>query len=456
MQGGLPYVDLADLKGPLVFLFHGIAALLTPGSFLGACLLHAPLVGLGLLYAYKSARLFLNVSQSSAALGGYVAFLLYFAVNPAEQVWVMQHVTLFFVLRWASGIQSSFKCSELFLFGAFVAAALLLKFNLVAFWGPVCVLALCVCRWQGLLWQGLGFVVVMVPFLVYFYMHGALHAMWDEYVGMALKYGRVEWPESALCQRHWLLFQGMTWYHLHRILPEELLAVMGAVPALAWPLLWLNRRSHLKTSLLFVLAAAFVILGYASYSGKFDFIHYAYVFYPFCFLSLVLLISRLNPGKRVAVIFGALVAGGTLCVSLALPVYVKFGRSYNGNAEMKETALRLVQWLESVPDSDFFLLDADKSLHLYRLSGKMPAIRHFVPPVIPNGHQMFRAEQMAYIQKMRPKYLLGSEWCKKQEAQVITQSGVSYRMTSHREWGLPAYPAHARQPELILYTRVDE
>ena len=46
MQGGLPYVDLADLKGPLVFLFHGIAALLTPGSFLGACLLHAPLVGL--------------------------------------------------------------------------------------------------------------------------------------------------------------------------------------------------------------------------------------------------------------------------------------------------------------------------------------------------------------------------------------------------------------------------
>ena len=54
MQGRLPYVEFADLKGPLVFLLHGLGSLLTPGSFLGAacwkrhwwglacCLLTAP------------------------------------------------------------------------------------------------------------------------------------------------------------------------------------------------------------------------------------------------------------------------------------------------------------------------------------------------------------------------------------------------------------------------------
>ena len=455
MNGILPYVGLTDLKGPLVFLFHGLGSLVTPGSFLGICLLHAPLVGLGLLFAYKSARLFLPAGSSGAVLGFYLVFLMYFAVNPAEQVWVMQHISLYFLLCWASGKSRCFSDCQLLLLGAFVAVALLLKFNLVAFWGPVCLLALCVARWRAFLYQGIGFVVVLLPCLGYFWWHGALQAMWDEYVGIALSYGRVPFAESAIHERHFLLFRGATPYHFYKAVPEEVLAILGAVPCLAWPLLWLRRITSLRMSALCCLAAAFILQVYASYSGKYDFLHYAFVFFPFCFLSLVLLACVLRKWQKLFAGFGYVAGCGILAITLLLPVYVKYGRTYNGNAQMKETALLLCQRLEGVPASDLLILDTSKSLHINRLTGRLPHLHHFVPPLIKGGFAQHRAEQLEYIQEVRPTYLLGSEWDKEREAELIEHSGVKYRAISHRELGFPAYPAHARQPELILYQRID-
>lgn len=455
MNGILPYVGPTDLKGPLVFLFHGLGSLVTPGSFLGICLLHAPLVGLGLLFAYKSARLFLPAGSSGAVLGFYLVFLMYFAVNPAEQVWVMQHISLYFLLSWASGESRSFTAFQLFLLGAFVAASLLLKFNLVVFWGPVCLLALCVARWRAFLYQGIGFVGVMLPCLVYFWWHGALQAMWEEYVGVALSYGRVPFTESAIHERHFLLFRGATPYHLYKVVSDEVMAVLGAIPCLAWPLLWMRRFASLRQPALWCLVAAFALQVYASYSGKYDFLHYAFVFYPFCFLSLVLLACVLRKWQKLFVGFGYVAGCGILAITLLLPVYVKYGRTYNGNAQMKETAVLLCQRLEGVPTFDLLVLDACKSLHIIRLTGRLPHVQHFVPPLIKDGLALHRSEQMEYIRKFRPAYLLGSEWDKEQEMTLIERSGVKYRAITHRELGFPAYPAHARQPEHILYQRID-
>lgn len=456
MNGILPYAGPTDLKGPLVFLLHGWGSLLTPGSFLGICLLHAPLVGLGSLFSYKSARLFLPATSSGAVLGCYLVFLMYFSVNPAEQVWVMQHVSLYFLLRWACDANREFTAVQLFLQGAFVAATLLLKFNLVAFWGPVCLLALCVARWRAILYMGMGFVVVMLPCLVYFWWHGVLQTMWAEYVGIALLYGRVPFAESAIHERKFLLFRGVMPCHLYKVVSDEAMAVLGAIPCLAWPLLWMRRISSLRQSALWCLAAAFILQVYASYSGKYDFLHYAFVFYPFCFLSLVLLACALRKWQKLCVVAGCVTGCGILSITLLLPVYVKYGRTYNGNAQMKESAVLLCQRLEGVPPSDLLVLDAFQTLHIKRLTGRLPHVRHFVPPLIKDGMAMHRAEQMECIQKMRPLYLIGSEWNKEQEAELIDRSGVKYRAITHRDLGFPAYPAHARQPELILYLRVDQ
>ena len=456
MRGLLPYVDLSDLKGPLVFLLHGVCSLLTPGSFLGICIVNALIAGVGLLFAYKTARLFLPAAGSVGVLGVYLYFLLYFSANPAEQVWALQHVTLYMVMRWAAGRTQTFTSGEQFFLGASVAAVLLLKFNLVAFWAPVCILALVLCGWRTLLWQVGGFLVVMLPFVGYFWWHNALQALWNEYVGVALAYGRPGWMESALYTKNFALFRGMMPYHLYSRVPDWILAIPGCVPCLLWPFMWWKNQGGIRLESLVVLLASFLLLAYASYSGKYDFLHYAFVFYPFCLLSLVYVGMVLQRWQRLFMLAGCGVAMVILLIALALPLYVRYGRSYNGNAQMREMAMKLTEWCQSVPGDEVFVLDAEKGLHLYRLSGRLPSICHFVPPIVNGGSALHQEEQVEYIRTHKPMYLIGSEWGKKDDADVIARSGVPYSVTTHQQLGYPPYPAHAKQPEIILYTRLDK
>lgn len=453
MRGALPYVNYVDLKGPLVFLFHGLGSILSPGSFLGICLLHAPLVGLGLLFAYKSARLFLPTSMALAAVGIYSYFLLYFGCNPAEHVWILQHVTLYFLLRWGMSTSGAFSRKALIIMGASVAVVLLMKFNLVAFWVPVCLLALTISFRRALLWLSVGFALIFLPVICYFWWQGALLPMWQEYVELAISYGRVSWAESALCQKHVQLFSWFTPSHLHKRVNLYLLTAAGCIPCLAWPFLW--RFYRLKKSALLVLIAAFVLQVYAGYSGPYDFSHYAVVFYPFCFLSVLWGVSLLRRCPRLVYTAGLGIAVLILGTAVSLPLYVKYGRSYNGNAQMRDTAAWLVEKISSSDKEELHVLEPEHFLHIYRLSGTLPGIRHFVRPMVPGGGTLFYAEQVEYIQRNRPKYLLGATWSQERSDSLVSSTHVPYRRVSHSELGLPPYPQHAMRPEVVLYVRED-
>ncbi len=453
MRGVLPYVNYADLKGPLVFLFHGLGSILTPGSFLGMCLLHASLVGLGLLFAYMSARLFFAPSMAFAAVGLYSYFLLYFGGNPAEHVWMLQHVTLYFLLRWGMSASGSFSRKALVIMGASVAAVLLMKFNLAAFWVPVCLLALFVSFRRALLCLSAGFASIFLPVICYFWWQGALLPMWQEYVELAIAYGSAPWAESALCQKHVQLFSWFTPAHLHERVNLYLLAAAGSIPCLAWPFLW--RICRMRKIALLVLVAAFVLQVYAGYSGPHDFSHYAVVFYPFCFLSVLWGISLLCRWPRLVYAAGLGTAICILGAAVSLPLYVKYGRAYNGNAQMRDTTAWLVKNISSSDKEVLHVLEPEHFLHVYRLSGTLPGIRHFVRPMVSGGKALFYAEQVEYIRRNRPKYLLGATWSQEWSDSLVYSTLVPYRSVSHRELGLPPYPEHAMRPEVVLYVRED-
>ena len=454
MRGLLPYVDLTDLKGPLVFLLHGLGSLMTPGSFLGICILNALVVGVGLLYAYMTARLFLSRALSISAVGLYTYFLLYFSVNPAEQVWVLQHVCLYFLIRWGISGQTVFAWRELIVIGASVAIVLLMKFNLVAFWGPVCLLVLCVSRRRALLWLAVGFLLVMLPVVLYFWWQGALLTMWREYVELAVTYGSTPWSNSALYRKHFQLFSWFTPTHLHDRMNIMVLSLLGCVPCLLWPCLW--RAFPIKKTALWVLIAAFLLQVYAGYSGQYDFSHYAVVFYPFCFLSVLYGVCVLKRHPWLVHAAGICSACVILFTAVSLPLYVKYWRSYNGNAQMRATISWIVDNLSKGNGDELHILEPDHFLHIYRLAGTLPGVRHFVPPMVPGGSAMYSAEQVEYIQTKRPKYLLGATWSQEKSDSLVRASRVPYKVVSHRELGLPAYPPHARRPEVVLYIREDK
>ena len=452
MQGRIPYVELTDLKGPLVFLLHGAGSLLTPGSFLGACLLEAPLVGLGLLFAYRTARLFVSQGAALGVLGLYSVSILYFSLHPAEITWVLQQMALFWLVRWAveeeepsAGVQ--------FMLGFSVAVVLLTKYNQAVFWLPFClwgVFAVGRDWWRAGFVQLLGSACLLGPVLWYFHAYDALLPLWREYVEIAWRYGSSSLSESMLGTHGWLLASELVPLHLHQALPEWLAACLGwlaLLPCLLVPVFWRDRRAGL---VYIVLLASLMLSVYAAYCGTRRYIHYAFVFSVYLLPGLLLLAAW---KERLVKWGGAAVLVSVLAFAAGLPLAVQYLKPHNGNAEMKTVTQGLVRKLSQGDKTDVVILDVEGALHLHRLTGTVPMQPHFIPTMVSGGYAQHREELSEAIRKRSPRYVVGSASNEEADKKLLRSTTERYRELRHPELELPAFGAHARRPEYILYER---
>lgn len=449
MEGLIPYQDLADLKGPLVFLLHGVGAWLTPGRFLGACLLESLLLGVGVLFAYRSARLYFSLPVSCGILGLYSVSMLYFSLHPAELVWVLQQVTLYYLLRYGTVGRAPGWRAQLVL-GASAAVVLLVKFNLAAFWLPFCLWGVIAAGrrwWRALLVQTLGVTLPLGLVGGCFYQMGALEDMWREYIGVALQYGGCVWGESALATRGWLLASELLPLHLHTAMPEPLAASLGwlcLLPCVFLPVLIGRPACRL---LLPVLLASFVLALVANYGGAHCYIHYAFGFSVYLLLGIMVL-ARL--AKQVIPWVGACVALAAVLFAVGLPVASRLLKPDSGNAEMSQTSHELGTMLAS--GEDLLVLDVRAALHLHRLSGTLPHCPHFIPSMVRGGMAQHREELASCIRKRSPRYILSTTASADMDAALLSDE---YRRCDHATLGLPAFPETGKYPEFVLYIRKD-
>ena len=68
MNGLVPYRDLFEQKGPLLYFFHGVASLISQRSFMGVYILEVLSFSVFLYFAQKSLSLFVPVQYSLFAL----------------------------------------------------------------------------------------------------------------------------------------------------------------------------------------------------------------------------------------------------------------------------------------------------------------------------------------------------------------------------------------------------
>lgn len=448
--GRIPYLELTDLKGPLVFLLHGAGASLTPGSFLGACLLEALLLGVGVLFAYRTVRLFYSVPVSAGVLGVYSVSMLYFSLHPAELVWALQHIALYYLLRYGRARRNPGLAVQGVL-GLSVGLVLLVKFNLAAFWLPFCIWGMVAAGrswWRALLGQVLGAVLPVGVAVIYFYQSGALGAMWREYVGVALQYGAGDRAESMLAVRGWRLAAELVPLHLHQAMPELLAALLGWLCLI--PCLYLSSLPGMRErrGIQLVIWASFVLLLMANYGGSRCYIHYAFGFSVYLLLGLMAVARLVKPAIPW---LGACTAFGGIAFAAGLPVAVRYLKPDNGNAEMNLVSQILAARIS--PEKELLVLDAETALHLYRLSGAQPLCPHFIPSMVPGGWAQHRRELASCIRDLRPRYVLSTSGLAGDDAALLLRK---YRRYGHTALGLPAFPADGKYTEFVLYVRVDE
>lgn len=192
LKGMLPYRDLFDHKGPLLYALHALTALISFDSFLGVYLLEVVCCFFTLLYAFKLLRLFcpddilLLIPLLGAAVCTSTAFWL---GDSAEELCMPLLVYAGYVGAKALRENTLPSRREFFLLGLTSACVLWIKFTMLGYYlgwivAPAC-LALSQKRFGELMKKLgvliLGIIAATLPFLLYFGWNHAIRDWFEVY-----------------------------------------------------------------------------------------------------------------------------------------------------------------------------------------------------------------------------------------------------------------------------------
>ena len=192
------YVDIFDHKGPVLFFLHEWAAVLSRSSFIGIYFVEIVCCYVYLLYSWKTIRT-INLPLKGKERGGMVFVCLlgiltyssdFFSYGDSVEEFALPlfAYSLYLMLRFVEMRETPSRLESIAM-GIGVALLFWMKFNLLFFYvgGFLALLYIALKHnqmkelWVVILWATVGFVVVTVPVLMYFIVHGTLDALWVAY-----------------------------------------------------------------------------------------------------------------------------------------------------------------------------------------------------------------------------------------------------------------------------------
>ena len=370
-EGKLPYRDLFDHKGPLLYLIQRIGIGLTPDSYTGVWMLELLTMAASARYILKLAGL---VTENRAE-----AYLTVLAVLGAcgWMVWQGGNFTEEFALPWiacAASICCSFfengtyRPRDILLLGAGFAAVLLLRANMIAVWACyipiILVLLLKEKRFSDLgrctlLFLG-GAILMTLPFVIWAAEAGFLRELWEDYILFNFRYTgsvAVGMRERVILI---LLFVKVLW---------------PAAAALLISLILMPRRKLLWYNLLFYTVSVVS----ASMSGRLYF-HYAIVMLPAVVLPFACcfdLASRLFRNRNGSGTVNPAVLLATCALLVAGAVSYRLVFSYSAEDD------HLTAYLKENTDAEDDVLIIGNSSWYYLMADRKTENRFFyqLPPV---------------------------------------------------------------------------
>ena len=280
-EGKIPYLELFDHKGPLLFFVEYIGCLLTPESYTGVWLLEI-LTICGTLYI--SCRTLRLLSDNRTSIFISVIFTYFLC---GWKVWQGGNFSEEYALPWISAAlyvflhffkTHTYKSWHIIILGLSFTAVFLLRANMVAIWIawiPVVLLELVLNKryteiWHTILLFCAGVAILLIPTVLFALKTNSLSSMWRYYILFNFSYtGHVQTGSSPWMQR---LFSMIL-----QLWPGFLAVAVGLLQRANRKLHWLN--------FLFLIISIITV----QMSGR-SFVHYQIqllpcFILPFCSLS---------------------------------------------------------------------------------------------------------------------------------------------------------------------------
>ena len=195
IHGLVPYRDLYDHKGPLLYFLYALAACISEKSFTGAWILECIAASIYAVFSWKTVKLFTDTPKFSIMLMPFFLGLTYtfgmfnFGGNAEELCFPLLTVCFFFALRSIVINNDLPTNTDAFISGLIASALFWIKYTLLGFMAGF-ILFIVIKGIAGkkysilwsLIWRFLsGFVILSLPIFIYFLANNSLEHLWKEY-----------------------------------------------------------------------------------------------------------------------------------------------------------------------------------------------------------------------------------------------------------------------------------
>lgn len=195
INGLIPYKDLYEQKGPVLYFVYALAALFSDSSFTGVWIIECVMASVFAVFSWKTAKLFTEPRRFTLFIMPVLLALTYstglfnFGGNAEELCFPLLTVLLYTGLRsivCSNGLPGN---KEAIMCGAITAVLFWIKYTFIGFSAGFClyVILFSVKRknfaglWS-LVWRFLsGFIIPAIPVLIYFAANGSLGYLWEAY-----------------------------------------------------------------------------------------------------------------------------------------------------------------------------------------------------------------------------------------------------------------------------------
>lgn len=185
INGKVIYRDLFEQKGPLLYLFHALAALISNTSFIGIYIIESISFSIFLYYSYKVLKLFFNNKYSLLTLP-FEAFLTLYSYNfshgdSAEEFCLpLLMISIYHLVNYIKNKKMDNKI--VFINGIIAGTVLTIKYTMLGFWFAWMMMVflsnLCSKQYKKaflycFIFLG-GMVIPIIPWFIYFILNNGL------------------------------------------------------------------------------------------------------------------------------------------------------------------------------------------------------------------------------------------------------------------------------------------
>ena len=402
-QGIVPYKDLFDHKGPLLYFFNGLGSLISYKTFYGVFLIQGLSLAITLYYAYKTAEFHLKKSSAIWVVLILPIFLLfsryYRSDCPEEFVWPFLSISFYhFTSFFVNSTNHKYSPRMMLWHGLAFGCIIMLKFNLIGFWvGGVSVVLLKFILdkeyakfLSNILMFLLGCFLALFPYLLYAIITHSLQEAINTYIYFNLLYARDAGGASSGVLKT-----------LYSVLRSNRYVVLFIFIGF-WYLV--KKENNITKMGKWAVILSFILGLLCIYGGGWK---YEYYFIPFSFFSLygIIALFRVTPAI-------SLDKRRTIILVSAIVIAVPFGNGVQNHKDI----FRLTG-SETVQQSFAKLINQEKNATLfcynimdqgfYNAAGIIPNERYFyMPHISGNAYPVIYESQLQAVKSKKAMFII--------------------------------------------------